>query len=192
MKNIAIFASGSGTNAENIIRYFTGHSLARVVLLVCNKRAAPVVDKAKTLHVPVTFVDERTYFESSDLVSHLTELKIDLIVLAGFLWKIPDLLLRAYDGRIINIHPSLLPKYGGKGMYGRRVHEAVLSAEEKEAGVTIHLVNEHYDEGEIIYQHRIAVHPDDTTETLEKRIHEAEHQVYPRVIEQFLEKNLKK
>jgi phosphoribosylglycinamide formyltransferase 1 len=188
MKNIAIFASGSGSNAENIIRYFKGHSSIRVSLVVSNKPEAGVVQKAKDLSVPVSFVQERPFFESSDFVKNLGELNIDLIVLAGFLWKIPDLVLKAYHNRIINIHPSLLPKFGGKGMYGRRVHQAVLDAKEKEAGVTIHYVNEHYDEGEIIFQEKIAIHENETCESLALRIHELEHTHYPRVIEEILNK----
>ncbi len=186
MKHIAIFASGSGTNAENIIRYFKDHPYIKVSLLISNKRTAPVIEKAKALRVPVSIVDEKSFFESTDFIAHLTELNIKLLVLAGFLWKIPDLVIQAFPDRIINIHPSLLPKYGGKGMYGNRVHKAVLDARETEAGISIHLVNEHYDEGKVLFQEKINVQPDDTVDTLSERIHRLEHTCYPKVIEHYL------
>jgi phosphoribosylglycinamide formyltransferase-1 len=186
MKNIAIFASGTGSNAENIIRYFRDHSEVKVSVVICNNPKAGVIAKAESLGIPVSLVDKRSFQECSELVKHLGELKTDLIVLAGFLWKIPDLLLKAYHNRIINIHPALLPKHGGKGMYGMKVHEAVIAAKDKESGITIHLVNEHYDEGEIITQYKVPVDGHDDPFSLSEKIRKLEHNYYPVAIEKML------
>lgn len=186
MKRIAIFGSGAGTNAENIIRYFRNHPSVEVSLIVSNKPDSGIVQKAKSYGIPVSVVERKTFEDCTDLVRNLAELKTDLIVLAGFLWKIPDVLLKAYHNRIVNIHPSLLPKYGGKGMYGSKVHQAVKAAGDAETGITIHYVNEHYDEGEIIHQEKVIVGPNDSEEEIAQKVQELEHQLFPRTIEKLL------
>ena len=190
MKKIAIFASGSGSNAENIINYFKNDTENVVKIVFCNKPDAYVLERAKRLNVP-TFVFGREEFFHSDLVlNELKRLDIDLIVLAGFLWKVPDAIIDAYQNRVINIHPALLPSYGGKGMYGMKVHEAVIAAGEKESGITIHHVNNHYDEGATIFQAKCEIDPGDTPETLATKVHALEYEHFPRVIKEFLD-NLK-
>ena len=186
MKQIAIFASGTGTNAKKIIEYFRSHNKARVALVACNKPGAGVLEIARNEQVPVLMIEKEKFFRGNGYVDELKEKHIDLIVLAGFLWKIPDPLIAAFPGRIINIHPALLPKYGGKGMYGSKVHEAVIAANEKESGISIHLVNEVYDDGKIIFQANCPVSPTDTSETLAQKIHQLEHLHYPRVIEELI------
>ena len=186
MKKIAIFASGSGSNAENIINYFKNDTENVVKIVFCNKPDAYVLERAKRLNVP-TFVFGREEFFHSDLVlNELKRLDIDLIVLAGFLWKVPDAIIDAYQNRVINIHPALLPSYGGKGMYGMKVHEAVIAAGEKESGITIHHVNNHYDEGATIFQAKCEIDPGDTPETLATKVHALEYEHFPRVIKEFL------
>ena len=190
MKKIAIFASGSGSNAENIINYFKNDTENVVKMVFCNKPDAYVLERAKRLSVP-TFVFGREEFSRSDLVlNELKRLDIDLIVLAGFLWKVPDAIIDAYPDRVINIHPALLPSYGGKGMYGMKVHEAVIAAGEKESGITIHHVNNHYDEGAIIFQAKCEIVPGDTPESLATKVHALEYEYFPRVIKELLEKGL--
>lgn len=186
MKNIAIFASGSGTNAENIIQYFKDNPEIQVKLLLSNKKEAYALERAAR-HGVDTMVFNRDDFNNSDRV--LEKLKaeaIDFIVLAGFLWLIPENIIEAYPGKIVNIHPALLPKYGGKGMYGSRVHQAVIDAGEKETGITIHYVNPRYDEGLIIYQAKCRVAPDDDAESLARKVHELEYRDFPKVIENLL------
>jgi phosphoribosylglycinamide formyltransferase-1 len=185
-KNVAIFASGSGSNAENIIRYFHSDSDVSFPLILSNKTGAYVHQRAKALGVPsVTFTKQE--LENGNLIlSLLNDNKIDLIVLAGFLLKIPMYLITAYPNKIINIHPALLPKYGGKGMYGHYVHEAVVAAGEKESGITIHYVNEHYDEGNVIFQAKCELFPTDTAEDVAKKVHQLEYEYYPQVIRQLL------
>ena len=182
MKKIAIFASGSGSNAEAIIRHFSASTRARVTLLLSNNPEAYALTRAENLKVE-TAVFDRTLFNSPAMVELLASHGIDYIVLAGFLWLVPSALVEAYRNRIVNIHPALLPAYGGKGMYGDRVHRAVLEKGEKESGITIHKVNEVYDSGDIIAQYRLAVERDDTPDTLASRIHELEHRYFPLVIE---------
>ncbi|MDO4163128.1 MAG: phosphoribosylglycinamide formyltransferase [Bacteroides sp.] len=182
-KNIAIFASGSGTNAENIIRYFRVKGGAQVVLVVTNRKDAYVAERARRLQVPCVYQPKEEWAEGNNVLALLEEKSVDFIVLAGFLARIPDRLLRAYPDRIVNIHPSLLPKFGGKGMYGNRVHEAVLAAGEAESGITIHYINEHYDEGTVIAQYRCPVLPTDTAEELAQRVHSLEYEYYPKEIE---------
>lgn len=186
MKRIAIFASGTGTNAENLIRYFRTNPSGRVVLVLSNKPAAGVLEKASDLGVETCVFERRQFYETRDVLKLLKDRGIDFIVLAGFLWLVPEYLLDAFQGRIINIHPALLPKYGGKGMYGRHVHEAVLRNGEKESGITIHQVNPEYDEGDVVFQARCEVQPGDTPETLASRIHELEYAHFPAVVEQLL------
>jgi len=184
--NLAIFASGTGTNAARIIDYFRGTVNVKVCLIVCNKPGAGVLAVAEKEGVPTLLIEKEPFFRGGAYVDELKGKNIDLIVLAGFLWKIPEALVRAYPGRIINIHPALLPKYGGKGMYGRHVHEAVIAAGEKESGITIHWVDEHYDHGEPIRQVKVIVEPGDTPETLAKKIHLLEYEHFPKVIEEVL------
>lgn len=182
---IAIFASGSGSNAEVIMDHFENHSSICIGLVVTSRQTAGVIERAKNHAVPILFTSSED-LESGKTERTLNSAGITMIVLAGFLLKIPDSLISAYPDRIINIHPSLLPKYGGKGMYGGRVHRAVIDNGETESGITIHLVNEHYDEGRIIAQHKCAVLDSDTPEKLQKRVHELEHSYYAPALENYL------
>ncbi|MDR0543772.1 MAG: phosphoribosylglycinamide formyltransferase [Odoribacteraceae bacterium] len=187
MKKIVIFASGSGSNAENIIKYFEGDGAVRVVALFCNRPGAFVLERADRLGIP-SVVFGREEWESADgVAARLRALGADLLVLAGFLWKVPPVILEAFPDRVLNIHPALLPLHGGKGMYGDRVHEAVIRAGDKRSGITIHLVNEHYDQGAVLFQASCDVLPGDTPESLAARIHALEHAHFPVVIRAFLE-----
>ncbi|HLP73478.1 MAG TPA: phosphoribosylglycinamide formyltransferase [Bacteroidales bacterium] len=186
MINIAIFASGSGTNAENIIKYFSNRKTARVSLVLSNKKQAYVLKRAAGLGVDAINFDHDDLYASGKVLGSLLKYKIDFIVLAGFLWLVPESILVRYSGRIVNIHPALLPSYGGRGMYGEAVHKAVISGKEAESGITIHLVNRQYDSGDIIFQARCSVEPGDTPETLAKKVHELEYLHYPRVIEEMI------
>lgn len=186
MKNIAIFASGNGTNAEKIINYLKDKNKVRVALVVSNKKDAYVLTRAKDYGIPTLVLTREKFYDTQEIVSNLNAYNIDLIVLAGFLWLVPDYLIRAFPEKMVNIHPALLPKFGGKGMYGKYVHQAVIDAGEKESGITIHYVNERYDEGEIIFQARCEIAENDTPETLAERIHQIEHRNYPMVIERLL------
>ena len=191
MANIAIFASGAGSNAQKIIEHFNDQhdqklSKAKVALVVCNKPGAGVIKIAEQNNIPVLIIGKEIFFHGNGYIQELRSKKIDFIVLAGFLWKIPDILIKTYHRRIINIHPALLPKYGGKGMYGHYVHETVIAGKEKESGITIHYVDEHYDNGDIILQVRCPVLEDDTPESLARRIHALEHANYPVVIEELV------
>ncbi len=188
MKNIAIFASGSGTNAENIIKFFQDHPAGRVQLVLSNNADAYVLERARKLGVPAVTFSRQELMEGK-VLEELRKSQIDLVVLAGFLWLVPGDLVSAFPGRMINIHPALLPKYGGKGMYGDRVHIAVKDSGDRESGITIHLVNEKYDEGDILLQAYCAVNPEDTPEDIAKKVHALEYQYYPKVIESML-KNL--
>ncbi|WP_300914912.1 phosphoribosylglycinamide formyltransferase [Bacteroides acidifaciens] len=185
-KNIAIFASGSGSNAENIIRYFQKSGSAQVSLVLSNKSDAYVLERAHRLRVPCNVFPKEDWIAGDEILAVLQEARIDFIVLAGFLFRVPDLLLHAYPYKIINIHPALLPKYGGKGMYGDRVHQAVVVAGEKESGITIHYINEHYDEGDIIFQATCAVLPTDSPDDVAKKVHALEYEHFPLVIEKLL------
>ena len=185
-RNIAILASGSGTNAEHIIRYFREKGSARVALVLTNRRSAFVLERAKGLGVPCAWFAKSDWEDGEAVLSMLREYDVDFVVLAGFLARVPNTILYAYPNKMINIHPSLLPKFGGKGMYGDRVHEAVIAAGEKESGITIHYTNEHYDEGTVICQKGCPVLPGDTPEELAQRIHVLEYEWYPRVIESLV------
>lgn len=185
MKRIAVFASGSGSNAENLYHHFKNSNLAKVAMIVSNKPDAFVCTRARNLRIPLTLVSKRSLNDGS-LTYILQQEGIDFVVLAGFLQLVPADLIAAYAGSIVNVHPALLPKFGGKGMYGDRVHAAVLLAGEKESGITIHQVNEHYDEGQIEAQFRCAVYPIDTPESLAQRIHSLEYEHYPQVIEKLI------
>lgn len=186
MKQIAVFASGVGSNAENLIRYFSERPHAgRIGLVVCNRADAGVVERATRLDVPVAIINAADMQDADAVLDLLDRYSIDMIVLAGFLMMVPPFLTRRYEGRMLNIHPSLLPAYGGKGMYGRRVHEAVIAAGETESGITIHTVTDVYDEGKIVFQARVAVTPYDTPATLEEKIRDLERIHFPRVVEEF-------
>lgn len=186
MIRLAILASGSGTNAENIIRYFSGHALITVGLVVSNNSEAKVLGKAKRHQVPAVVFSKEQWAMPDVILDLFNSYQIDYLILAGFLVKIHPDIIEAYPKKILNIHPALLPKFGGKGMYGGNVHRAVLESGEKESGITVHIVNEHYDEGRILFQERCAVEPDDNSETLARRIHELEYRHFPRVIEQYI------
>jgi phosphoribosylglycinamide formyltransferase 1 len=188
MRNIAIFASGSGTNAENIIRYFSNRNTAQVSLILSNRREAYVFKRAAALNIRSVFFDRKELYVTDKVLRYLSYYKIDFIVLAGFLWLIPDNILTAYENRIINIHPALLPRHGGKGMYGDIVHESVIASREKVSGITIHYVNGKYDEGDIIFQAECIVEPSDTPESLASRVHALEYEHYPRVVEELVSK----
>ena len=185
-KNIAIFASGSGSNAENIIRYLQENDFIRVALVLSNRSDAYVLERANRLKVPSKVFLKDDWISGEQILALLREYNIDFIVLAGFLVRVPDVLLHAYPDKIINIHPALLPKFGGKGMYGDRVHEAVVTAGEKESGITIHYINEHYDEGNTIFQAKCPVLPEDSPADVAKKVHSLEYEYYPQVIEKLL------
>lgn len=186
MVHLALFASGSGTNAENLIRFFSGSSEARVTLVLCNRPDAGVIDRANKLQVPVEIFSKADLYETDHVRQLLVKHEIDLIILAGFLWLIPVDLLRSFSKRMINIHPALLPKYGGKGMYGATVHQAVLANQEKVSGITIHLIDEEYDKGKILHQETCPVFPNDTPDSLAERIHQLEYIHFPLVIRNYL------
>ncbi len=187
IKHLAVFASGAGSNAQQLINYFKNSPFARVSLIVCNKPGAGVLSIAEKEGLPVLLIERERFFRGDGYVAELQKAKTDLIVLAGFLWKIPQGLIEAFPRRIINIHPALLPKYGGKGMYGVYVHQSVLSAGEVESGITIHYVDEHYDNGDVIFQTACPVLEEDSPETLAQRIHQLEHLHYPRVVAEVLQ-----
>ncbi|MBC9794477.1 formyltransferase family protein [Sinomicrobium weinanense] len=187
MKNIVIFASGSGTNAENIVRYFEGNSNVNVSLILSNKRNAGVLDRADRHKINAIYFNKTALYGSSVVLDLLKTIDPDLIVLAGFLWKFPQSILDVFPGKVINIHPALLPKYGGKGMYGIRVHQAVVENREKESGITIHYVNENYDEGAVIFQAARAISPSDSPEDVARKVHELEYEHFPKVIGKLLE-----
>ena len=185
MLKIVVFASGSGSNAERIATYFAEKGTAQVQAILSNNPQAGVLARAKRLAIPSIVFDRQAFYHSDIVLNLIKSLQPDLIVLAGFLWKVPVYLTEAYPDKIINIHPSLLPKYGGKGMYGAHVHQAVIDHGEKESGITIHYVNEHYDEGNIIFQAKTEVLPTDTADTLAEKIHQLEYQHFPEVISRF-------
>ncbi len=185
MKRIGIFASGSGTNTENIVEYFRQSKWAIVEAIFCNNTRAGVIDRAHKLEVPHMGFKNKD-LENKTILRKLKEYKVDLIVLAGFLRKIPSDIIKAYRNRIINIHPALLPDYGGRGMYGIRVHRAIIENEEKKTGITIHYVNEEYDEGDIIFKKAIEIDAEDTPEDVQYKVQQLEYKHYPQVIEYLL------
>ena len=185
MKKIAIFASGTGSNAKKIIDHFKNSTFIKVELIVCNNKDAGVLQIASAENIE-TLLIEKAGFKATGYVQKLKDYHIDFIVLAGFIWKLPGILIEAFPGKIVNIHPALLPSYGGKGMYGSAVHKAVIDAGEKESGITIHYVDEQYDHGNIIFQAKCVVTADDTPESLAKKIHILEHKYYPLQIEKIL------
>jgi len=186
MKNIAIFASGSGTNAENLIRFFRTSKYGRVSLVLTNRKDAGVIARAQSLEVETIVFNREQFYHSKELLSLLVERDIDFVVLAGFLWLVPDYLLISFENKMINIHPALLPKYGGKGMFGHHVHAAVIENRESESGITIHKVNREYDKGSIVFQARCVVKSDDTPETLASRINQLEYEHLPLVVDKLL------
>lgn len=190
MKNIAIFASGSGTNAENIIQYFSNKKSAKVVLVLSNKPDAFVLTRSAKLNIPSHFFDRHDFYETNKVLEQLEKYNTDFIVLAGFLWLVPSNLLGSYRNRIVNIHPALLPAYGGKGMYGDRVHSAVIKNREIETGITIHYVNDKYDQGDIIFQAKCPVLASDTPHSLAERVHSLEYRYFPVIIERLIKGNL--
>ena len=183
MTRIAIFASGSGSNAENIANYFSNNPSIEVSLMLTNNPNAFVIQRAKKLGIKSLVFNKEDFFKTDEILRFLDINDIDLIVLAGFLLKIPRKLIKSFPSKIINIHPALLPKYGGKGMYGDNVHKAVVENNETESGITIHYVNEHYDEGKIIFQAKFPILPSDTYENVTSKIHELEYEHFPKVIE---------
>lgn len=186
-KKIVIFASGSGTNAENIIKYFQKSENIEVVAVLSNRRNAGALKRAYDLNVKALLFDKEALYKSNDILNILKDIKPDLIVLAGFLWLFPSNIIREFPGKIINIHPALLPKYGGKGMYGDKVHETIIADREKESGITIHFVNEKYDEGQTIFQAKTVINKNDTPDSLAGKIHELEYKHFPQIIQQLLE-----
>ncbi len=183
---IAIFASGSGSNAQRIAEYFSGMDIIEIVAIYCNNSDAYVLERARTLIIPSVLFNRNSFYNTTTVLDDLQNREIDWIILAGFLWLIPESILKAFPQKIINIHPALLPAYGGKGMYGMKVHQAVIASKEKESGITIHYVNEHYDEGDIIFQARCSITDGDTPETLAEKIHELEFEYFPRVIKDLI------
>lgn len=186
MKKIIVFASGSGTNAENIIKYFKKNKIANVVSVFTNNASAKVIERAKNHQIPVEIFSKTELLERN-VLQKIQEIDPDLIVLAGFLLKFPENIIENYPNKIINIHPALLPNYGGKGMYGMHIHRAIVENKEKETGISIHFVNEHYDEGGIIFQKNVALTDEDTAETVAEKIHELEQKYFPEIISRLLE-----
>ena len=183
MKQIVIFASGSGSNAQQITEHFANSDIARVVMIFSNCKDAYVLQRACNMNIPAVIFDRADFYENDVILTQLENINPDLIVLAGFLWKVPAKIVNAFPQRIINIHPALLPKYGGKGMYGENVHRAVIENHEKLSGITIHYVNEKYDEGDIIFQTACVVLEEDTPETLAQKVHALEYEYFPKIIE---------
>jgi phosphoribosylglycinamide formyltransferase 1 len=186
MNKIAIFASGSGTNAENIIHYFRNNPTIKVECIASNVKKAKVLQRARKYNIDTLIFDRKEFYTSDKIVKTLKDNDITHIVLAGFLWLVPENMIKAFEGKIINIHPALLPKYGGKGMYGAHVHETVIANSEKESGITIHYVNPKYDEGNIIFQATCIVEENETPESLAEKVHRLEYLHYPRVIENII------
>jgi len=190
MKKIVVFASGSGSNAENIIKHFKETKIAQVVSVFTNNPNAKVIERAKNHQIPVE-IFAKTELLERNLLQKIQEIDPDLIVLAGFLLKFPENIIELYPNKIINIHPALLPSYGGKGMYGMHIHRAIVNNKEKETGISIHYVNEHYDEGGIIFQKNVALTEEDTPETVAEKIHELEQKYFPEIIQAVLEDSTK-
>jgi len=186
MKRVVIFASGSGSNAENLIRFFHNRDNVSVIQVLTNNPHAKVLERCKSLNISALSFNRTSFFKSQDVLNLLKVTNPDLIVLAGFLWKVPENILQEFPNKIINIHPALLPKYGGKGMYGMKVHEAVIRNQESETGITIHYVNENYDEGAIIFQSKCKIDPSDSAEKVAAKIHNLEMEHFPKVVESIL------
>src|SRR5476651_2451283 len=187
-KRIAIFASGSGSNAQKIMEHFKRHPEAEVVLVLTNNPQAYVLQRSDNFEIPSHIFTRSEFYDTDNVIRLLKNLQVDLIVLAGFLWLVPPTLLKAFPNKIINLHPALLPKYGGKGMYGDHVHNAILENKEEESGITIHFVNENFDEGEILHQSKFKIEPGDNLEMIKFKGQQLEHQHFPKVIENLLKK----
>lgn len=187
--NICIFGSGNGTNAQRISEYFANHSTIHVDSIIYNKKDAFIAQRAHNLGITAQYFGWNDFYHSEKVLRFLQDRHIDAIILAGFLWLVPQNLLQVFPNKIVNIHPALLPKYGGKGMFGEHVHEAVIAHHEKESGITIHIVNEHYDEGQHLFQAKCEVTPNDTPDSLAAKIHQLEHAHFPVVIEKWLTNN---
>ena len=185
--NIAVFASGNGSNAEKLFEYFESNKKINISLLLSNNQNAFAIKRAENHKIPTLTFNREDFYHTQKIANILASNKIHLIVLAGFLWKIPEYLIKQFPNKIINIHPALLPKFGGKGMYGKYVHEAVVDAKEKSSGITIHFINEQYDEGQIIFQASVDLLPTDTPEMVAKKVLELEHMHYPKIVEKVLE-----
>ena len=183
MKNLAILASGAGTNAENIIRYFQGNNQIHIAAVLTNKPEAGVIERAENLGIKTIYLPQECWKTGEKVLETLQELQTDFVILSGFLVKIPAVLLQHYPNRILNIHPALLPKFGGKGMYGDRVHQAVVAAKETQSGITIHYIDENYDEGSTIFQATCEVLPTDTPEEVAQKVHKLEYRYFPEIIE---------
>lgn len=186
MKRIVLFASGSGSNVENIANYFKDHKSVEIAAVYCNNSKAFVLERCKKLGIQTRVFDRNDFYNTDTVIQELKQQNIDLIVLAGFLWLVPESLVKAFPNQIINVHPALLPKFGGKGMYGHFVHEAVVAAKETESGITIHYVNEHYDEGKAIFQGKCELSPTDTPDDVAHKIHLLEFEHFPKVIETLM------
>lgn len=186
MQKLAIFASGSGTNAENIIKYFQNKQQIRVSCICCNNPDAFVIQRAKKYDIDVLTFSKEEFYNSTQVIDYLRRLDIGWIILAGFLWLVPEYLIDAFQNRILNIHPALLPKYGGKGMYGIRVHQAVIDNNEKQSGITIHIIDREYDKGKLIFQTTCPVLPEDTPVSLAEKVHRLEYYYYPKIIEKIV------
>ncbi len=186
MKKLAVFGSGAGSNAENICVYFSNSSVIRVVMMCTNKKDALIVERAKKLNIPMVFTSKNELEKFDDLAKILTKHEVDYIILAGFLLRIPSKMVERYPNKIINIHPALLPKYGGRGMYGKNIHKAVLENKEKESGISIHFVNQNYDEGKIIFQKSFLISSDENLESMTAKVHELEKSFFPKIIEKTL------
>ena len=186
---LAILGSGNGTNAQQISEYFAGRTDVQVACIIYNKRDAYIAERAKKLGIEAHYFDHSDFYDNGAVLEYLQSKRIDWVILAGFLWLVPEAMLDAYPDRIINIHPALLPKYGGKGMYGHHVHEAVVAAGEHESGITIHIVDRHYDRGTTLFQARCTVTPDDTADTLAAKIHLLEKEYFPRVIDETIKRS---
>lgn len=186
MKRIVIFASGSGSNAENLIKFFQNREDTSVVQVLTNNPQAKVLERCKNLEVSALSFNKIAFTKTNDILNILKASKPDLIILAGFLWKFPEFILKAFPNKVINVHPALLPKYGGKGMYGMHVHEAIVANKETETGITIHYVNEHYDEGAIIFQAKCEVTSSDSATDVAEKIHELEMEYFPKIVNKLL------
>jgi len=186
MKKLVLFASGSGSNVERIIDYFKEDPVVTIACVLTNRKDAQVLERCKRLGVPALYFNRSAFYRSNTITDFLTAQKPNLIVLAGFLWKIPETLIMRFPNSIINIHPSLLPKYGGKGMYGHHVHQAVKNNKETQTGITIHYVNEHYDDGGVIHQAKVQLQATDTVDTIAKKVHALEYEHFPKVIAALL------
>ncbi|HNY76594.1 MAG TPA: phosphoribosylglycinamide formyltransferase [Bacteroidales bacterium] len=186
LTNLAIFASGNGSNAENIFHYFSTSPTIKINLLLTNNKNAKVIDRFRQYNVPIVIIDNSLANNGNFLINICNAFEIDLIILSGYLRTVPESLIEKYPNKILNIHPALLPKYGGKGMYGAKVHEAVIANNEKYSGITIHIVNQNYDAGEIIFQHKINIENTNTPDSLAEKIHKLEYEYYPKIIEEYI------